>query len=160
MEGETLCFTVHVEENSNPENLHWDVKKPQAEMVDLYNHCKVRWRWGCIWFFSFMVYLQWVGLIWEWISNISIGLSLSTVHINWATEFRKRVEWGLQKGSDHNVWAFSASKGYISWEGNTYISNYKVKIWCVLVIFRCWWQMPNWVTVNLCSSSFAHCTGY
>ncbi|XP_066504635.1 uncharacterized protein si:rp71-46j2.7 isoform X2 [Hoplias malabaricus] len=37
---EILWFTIHLEEINNPENLHWDVKKTQLEIVDFYNHCK------------------------------------------------------------------------------------------------------------------------
>ncbi|XP_036424971.1 uncharacterized protein si:rp71-46j2.7 [Colossoma macropomum] len=38
-EDETLCFTVRLEEKSNPENLHWVVKKTQSEIVEFY-HCR------------------------------------------------------------------------------------------------------------------------
>ncbi|MCJ8734054.1 hypothetical protein PDJAM_G00231000 [Pangasius djambal] len=40
MEGKELCFTVHLEENSNPENLHWDVKKNQSDIIQFCNQCK------------------------------------------------------------------------------------------------------------------------
>ncbi|XP_072519677.1 uncharacterized protein [Salminus brasiliensis] len=40
MEEDTLCFTVHLEEKNNCENLHWDVKKTQSELVEFYNRCK------------------------------------------------------------------------------------------------------------------------
>ncbi|KAI4885353.1 hypothetical protein NFI96_014327 [Prochilodus magdalenae] len=39
-EDETLCFTLHLDEKNNPENLHWDVQKTQSEIVDFYNHYK------------------------------------------------------------------------------------------------------------------------
>ncbi|KAG1954573.1 si:rp71-46j2.7 [Pimephales promelas] len=32
-ESEELCFTVHLEEQNNPENLHWDVKKTQSDIL-------------------------------------------------------------------------------------------------------------------------------
>ncbi|XP_041930754.1 uncharacterized protein si:rp71-46j2.7 isoform X1 [Alosa sapidissima] len=32
-ESEELCFTVHLEERDNPENLHWDVMKTQTDLL-------------------------------------------------------------------------------------------------------------------------------
>ncbi|XP_026774291.3 uncharacterized protein si:rp71-46j2.7 isoform X1 [Pangasianodon hypophthalmus] len=40
MERKELCFTVHLEEISNPENLHWDVKKNQSDIIQFYNQFK------------------------------------------------------------------------------------------------------------------------
>ncbi|KAG9272678.1 hypothetical protein AMEX_G13698 [Astyanax mexicanus] len=40
IEDEKLCFTVHLEENNNKENLHWDVKKTKSEIVEFYHCCK------------------------------------------------------------------------------------------------------------------------
>ncbi|XP_035388197.1 uncharacterized protein si:rp71-46j2.7 isoform X2 [Electrophorus electricus] len=40
VEDEELCFTVHLKECDSPENLHWDVKKTQADIVEFYTHCK------------------------------------------------------------------------------------------------------------------------
>lgn len=42
MEGDELCFTFHLEESNNPENLHWDVKRNQSEIIQFYDQCKVR----------------------------------------------------------------------------------------------------------------------
>ncbi|XP_055034765.2 uncharacterized protein [Misgurnus anguillicaudatus] len=39
-ENDELCFTVHVEERNNPENLHWDVRKTQSDILDLYSSLK------------------------------------------------------------------------------------------------------------------------
>ncbi|XP_051505516.1 uncharacterized protein si:rp71-46j2.7 isoform X2 [Myxocyprinus asiaticus] len=36
-EKEELCFTIHLEERNNPENLHWDVKKTQSDILHLHN---------------------------------------------------------------------------------------------------------------------------
>ncbi|XP_056089642.1 uncharacterized protein si:rp71-46j2.7 isoform X2 [Rhinichthys klamathensis goyatoka] len=36
-ESEDLCFTVHLEERNNPENLHWDVKKTQSDILNFYS---------------------------------------------------------------------------------------------------------------------------
>lgn len=36
-EDEELCFTVHLEESSNPENLHWDVKKTQSDILHFHS---------------------------------------------------------------------------------------------------------------------------
>ncbi|XP_067313702.1 sorting nexin-25 [Pseudorasbora parva] len=36
-EDEELCFTVHLEERNNPENLHWDVKKTQSDILDFHS---------------------------------------------------------------------------------------------------------------------------
>ncbi|XP_077092362.1 uncharacterized protein LOC143744602 isoform X3 [Siphateles boraxobius] len=35
-DSEELCFTVHLEERDNPENLHWDVKKTQSDILHFY----------------------------------------------------------------------------------------------------------------------------
>ncbi|XP_060783742.1 uncharacterized protein si:rp71-46j2.7 isoform X3 [Neoarius graeffei] len=40
MEGNELCFTIHLEEINNPENFHWDVKKNQSDIIQFYNQCK------------------------------------------------------------------------------------------------------------------------
>ncbi|XP_026991846.2 uncharacterized protein si:rp71-46j2.7 [Tachysurus fulvidraco] len=40
MEGDELCFTFHLEESNNPENLHWDVKRNQSEIIQFYDQCK------------------------------------------------------------------------------------------------------------------------
>ncbi|KTG35913.1 hypothetical protein cypCar_00008243, partial [Cyprinus carpio] len=37
-ENEELCFTLHLEEKNNPENLNWDVKKTQS---DVHNFCSL-----------------------------------------------------------------------------------------------------------------------
>ncbi|XP_042594378.1 uncharacterized protein LOC109102682 [Cyprinus carpio] len=37
-ENEELCFTLHLEEKNNPENLNWDVKKSQS---DVHNFCSL-----------------------------------------------------------------------------------------------------------------------
>ncbi|XP_062381006.1 uncharacterized protein si:rp71-46j2.7 isoform X3 [Sardina pilchardus] len=39
-ENEELCFTVHLEERDNPENLHWDVMKTQTDLL----HFHSRWQ--------------------------------------------------------------------------------------------------------------------
>ncbi|XP_026081048.1 uncharacterized protein LOC113057754 isoform X2 [Carassius auratus] len=36
-ENEELCFTVHLEERNNPENLNWDVKKTQTDILQFHN---------------------------------------------------------------------------------------------------------------------------
>ncbi|XP_023845673.1 uncharacterized protein [Salvelinus sp. IW2-2015] len=36
-ENEGLCFTVHLEERDNPENLHWDVRKTQTDIIHFCN---------------------------------------------------------------------------------------------------------------------------
>ncbi|XP_020308474.1 uncharacterized protein LOC109864866 isoform X2 [Oncorhynchus kisutch] len=36
-ENEEMCFTVHLEERDNPENLHWDVKKTQTDIIHFCN---------------------------------------------------------------------------------------------------------------------------
>ncbi|XP_035620219.1 uncharacterized protein si:rp71-46j2.7 isoform X2 [Oncorhynchus keta] len=36
-ENEEMCFTVHLEERDNPENLHWDVKKTQTDIIHFRN---------------------------------------------------------------------------------------------------------------------------
>lgn len=36
-EDEELCFTVHLAESSNPENLHWDVKKTQSDILHFHS---------------------------------------------------------------------------------------------------------------------------
>ncbi|XP_056328518.1 uncharacterized protein si:rp71-46j2.7 isoform X2 [Danio aesculapii] len=41
-EDEELCFTVHLEESSNPENLHWDVKKTQSDILHFHSLWQVR----------------------------------------------------------------------------------------------------------------------
>ncbi|KAK7138058.1 hypothetical protein R3I94_013632 [Phoxinus phoxinus] len=41
-ESEELCFTVHLEERNNPENLHWDVKKTQSDILNFYNFWQER----------------------------------------------------------------------------------------------------------------------
>ncbi|XP_055782929.1 uncharacterized protein si:rp71-46j2.7 isoform X1 [Salvelinus fontinalis] len=35
--NEGLCFTVHLEERDNPENLHWDVRKTQTDIIHFCN---------------------------------------------------------------------------------------------------------------------------
>ncbi|TRY97955.1 hypothetical protein DNTS_000286 [Danionella cerebrum] len=40
-ENEELSFTVHLEERNNPENLQWDVKKTQSELLGFHGHCQV-----------------------------------------------------------------------------------------------------------------------
>ncbi|XP_051716978.1 uncharacterized protein si:rp71-46j2.7 isoform X2 [Ctenopharyngodon idella] len=41
-ENEELCFTVHLEERNNPENLHWDVKKTQSDILRFHNLWQAR----------------------------------------------------------------------------------------------------------------------
>lgn len=41
-ENEELCFTVHLEERDNPENLHWDVRKTQTDIIHFRNLWQVR----------------------------------------------------------------------------------------------------------------------
>ncbi|XP_042626184.1 uncharacterized protein LOC109101490 isoform X2 [Cyprinus carpio] len=41
-ENEELCFTVHLEERNNPENLNWDVKKTQSDILNFHSLCQVR----------------------------------------------------------------------------------------------------------------------
>ncbi|XP_019901359.2 uncharacterized protein si:rp71-46j2.7 [Esox lucius] len=41
-EDEELCFTVHIEERDNPENLHWDVKKTRTDVIHFRNLWQVR----------------------------------------------------------------------------------------------------------------------
>ncbi|XDV37234.1 hypothetical protein PO909_006869 [Leuciscus waleckii] len=41
-ESEELCFTVHLEERNNPENLHWDVKKTQSDILHFYSFWQER----------------------------------------------------------------------------------------------------------------------
>ncbi|XP_048031685.1 uncharacterized protein si:rp71-46j2.7 isoform X1 [Megalobrama amblycephala] len=41
-ENEELCFTVHLEERNNPENLHWDVKKTQSDILHFHSLWQVR----------------------------------------------------------------------------------------------------------------------
>ncbi|XP_041693577.1 uncharacterized protein LOC121532007 [Coregonus clupeaformis] len=36
-ENEELCFTVHLEERDNPENLHWNVRKTQTDIIHFCN---------------------------------------------------------------------------------------------------------------------------
>ncbi|XP_057205762.1 uncharacterized protein si:rp71-46j2.7 isoform X2 [Triplophysa rosa] len=36
-ENDELCFTVHLEERNNPENLHWDVRKTQSEILHFHS---------------------------------------------------------------------------------------------------------------------------
>ncbi|CAB1337215.1 unnamed protein product [Coregonus sp. 'balchen'] len=36
-ENEEMCFTVHLEERDNPENLHWDVRKTQTDIIHFRN---------------------------------------------------------------------------------------------------------------------------
>ncbi|XP_021439564.2 uncharacterized protein LOC110504973 isoform X1 [Oncorhynchus mykiss] len=36
-ENEELCFTVHLEERDNPENLHWNVRKTQTDIIHFRN---------------------------------------------------------------------------------------------------------------------------
>ncbi|XP_016087641.1 uncharacterized protein [Sinocyclocheilus grahami] len=36
-ENEELCFTLHLEEKNNPENLNWDVKKTQSEILNFHS---------------------------------------------------------------------------------------------------------------------------
>ena len=44
-ENEEMCFTVHLEERDNPENLHWDVKKTQTDIIHFRNLWQVRDGW-------------------------------------------------------------------------------------------------------------------
>ncbi|XP_016423428.1 uncharacterized protein LOC107752085 isoform X2 [Sinocyclocheilus rhinocerous] len=41
-ENEELCFTVHLEERNNPENLNWDVKKTQSDILHFHSLWQVR----------------------------------------------------------------------------------------------------------------------
>jgi hypothetical protein len=41
-ENEELCFTVHLEERDNPENLHWNVRKTQTDIIHFRNLWQVR----------------------------------------------------------------------------------------------------------------------
>ncbi|XP_052010493.1 uncharacterized protein LOC127663100 isoform X2 [Xyrauchen texanus] len=36
-EKKELCFTIHLEERDNPENLHWDVKKTQSDILHFHS---------------------------------------------------------------------------------------------------------------------------
>lgn len=36
-ENDELCFTVHLEERNNPENLHWDVRKTQSDILNFHS---------------------------------------------------------------------------------------------------------------------------
>lgn len=36
-ENEELCFTIHLEEKNNPENLNWDVKKTQSDILNFHS---------------------------------------------------------------------------------------------------------------------------
>ncbi|XP_052010497.1 uncharacterized protein LOC127663100 isoform X5 [Xyrauchen texanus] len=41
-EKKELCFTIHLEERDNPENLHWDVKKTQSDILHFHSLWQVR----------------------------------------------------------------------------------------------------------------------
>ncbi|KAK2891171.1 hypothetical protein Q8A67_013814 [Cirrhinus molitorella] len=41
-ENGELCFTVHLEERNNPENLNWDVKKSQSDILHFHSLWQVR----------------------------------------------------------------------------------------------------------------------
>ncbi|XP_076877265.1 uncharacterized protein LOC143526639 isoform X1 [Brachyhypopomus gauderio] len=39
-ESGEMIFTIHLNESGSPENLHWDVKKTRADIVEFYSHFK------------------------------------------------------------------------------------------------------------------------